>query len=37
MTAISWITFAVITGTVWGGFMALLALALRKESKKDDF
>lgn len=35
MTVLSWITFAVIAGIVWGGFALLLTLALRKESKKE--
>jgi len=34
MTALSWITFAIVAGIVWGGFALLLTLALRKESGK---
>jgi hypothetical protein len=34
MQPISWITMVVIIGGVWGGFIYLLSLALRKESKK---
>ena len=36
MTLASWITLIVITGTVWGGFLFLLAKALRKEAGKED-
>ena len=35
MTIASWVTLIVVTGVVWGGFLFLLALALRKESGKD--
>ena len=36
MTLISWITFAVVAGIVWGGFLLLVTTALRKESRKPD-
>lgn len=36
MTLVSWITFAVVAGIVWGGFLTLVTLALRKESQKGD-
>ena len=32
----AWITFVVIAGSVWGGFVFLVALAFRKESGKSD-
>jgi len=34
MLPITWITMAVVMGAIWGGFVYLLSLALRKESKK---
>jgi len=34
MSFLSWLTFAVIAGIVWGGFLTLLSFALRKESQK---
>jgi hypothetical protein len=34
MTIASWVTLIVVTGVVWGGFLFLLTLALRKESGK---
>ena len=36
MTPTSWFTFALITGFVWGGFLFLLTLALRRESRKEE-
>jgi hypothetical protein len=30
----AWVTFALVTGYVWGGFLLLLALAFRKERGK---
>lgn len=37
MTAAGWATFAVIAGFIWGGFLTLLAVALRKErAKRED-
>ena len=36
MTVVSWITFAVVAGIVWGGFLFLVATALRKESRKPE-
>jgi hypothetical protein len=30
------ITFVVIAGLVWGGFIAIVAIAVRKESRKTD-
>jgi hypothetical protein len=34
MGTTGWITFAVIAGFVWGGFLLLLLTAYRKESRK---
>ncbi|HUP19466.1 MAG TPA: hypothetical protein VM778_05885 [Gemmatimonadota bacterium] len=34
MSTAAWITFAVIAGYVWGGFLVLLALAFQKERVK---
>lgn len=34
MTAASWTMFVVVTGFVWGGFLALLVVAMRKERGK---
>ena len=34
MTAAAWVTFAVIVGFVWGGFLVLVVTALRKERGK---
>ena len=34
MTPAAWITFGLIGGIVWGGFLFLLAFALRKERAK---
>ncbi len=34
MTAAAWITFALVGGFVWGGFLLLLGIALRKERAK---
>jgi hypothetical protein len=34
MSATAWIVFAVVGGTVWGGFLFLLTFALRKERAK---
>lgn len=36
MTTAAWITFAVIVGFVWGGFLTLVVVAMRKERGKDD-
>ena len=36
MTLTSWLTFIVVAGIVWGGFIFLLSLALRKEAGKED-
>jgi hypothetical protein len=30
------ITFVVIAGLVWGGFCAIIAIAIRKEGRKTD-
>jgi hypothetical protein len=30
------ITFVVIAGLVWGGFFAIIAVAIRKEGRKTD-
>jgi hypothetical protein len=30
------ITFVVIAGLVWGGFLAIIATAIRKESRKTE-
>lgn len=35
MSAAAWTTFALIAGFIWGGFITLVALALRKERSKD--
>jgi hypothetical protein len=37
MTTAAWITFALVGGIVWGGFLLLLAIALTKERGKRDF
>lgn len=34
MTAAAWVTMAVVCTLVWGGFAALLGLALRRERGK---
>lgn len=34
MQTSGWITMIVIMGLVWGGFVVLVATALRKESRK---
>lgn len=34
MTPAAWITLFVVTGFVWGGFLLLVAIALRKEHTK---
>jgi hypothetical protein len=34
MTAATWITMVVVMGFVWGGFLLVLATAIRKESGK---
>ena len=34
MTAAAWITFAAVAGIVWGGFLSLLVIAMRKERVK---
>jgi len=34
MSAAAWVTFALVGGFVWGGFLCLLAVALRKERGK---
>lgn len=34
MTGAAWITFVVVAGFVWGGFMTLVVMALRKERRK---
>lgn len=31
----TWITMIAVLGIVWGGFVFLLVLALRRESRKD--
>lgn len=37
MTAAAWITFAIVAGFVWGGFLILVVVAMTKErSKRDD-
>ncbi|MBW3660311.1 MAG: hypothetical protein KY397_01585 [Gemmatimonadetes bacterium] len=36
MTAAAWTTFAVVAGFVWGGFLLLLVVAMRKERGKRD-
>lgn len=36
MTTAAWVTFALIAGFVWGGFLVLIALALRKERAKGE-
>ncbi len=36
MTTAAWITFAVIAGFVWGGFLVLVVVAMRKERDKVD-
>lgn len=36
MTTAAWITFAVIAGFVWGGFLTLVVVAMRKERGKVD-
>ena len=35
MTAATWITMIVIMGFIWGGFLFVLATAIRKEFGKD--
>ncbi len=34
METSGWVTFIVIAGVVWGGFLFLLATAFRKEGRK---
>ena len=34
MSAAAWITFALVGGFVWGGFLLLLTIAFRKERAK---
>ena len=34
MSTAAWVTFALVAGYVWGGFVLLLALAFRKERGK---
>lgn len=34
MTTATWITMIVVMGFVWGGFLAVLTTAIRKESGK---
>lgn len=34
MTAAGWTLFAVVAGFVWGGFLILLVVAMRKERGK---
>ncbi|MEM9552981.1 MAG: hypothetical protein AAGC60_01895 [Acidobacteriota bacterium] len=36
MSAVAIVTMIVICGSVWGGFIALLAYALRREATKSD-
>lgn len=36
MTAASWITFAIVAGFVWGGFLTLVVVAMTKERGKAD-
>lgn len=36
MSGLAWVVMAVICGTVWGGFVCLLAFALRRESAKNE-
>ena len=36
MTPSAWLTFAIIAGFVWGGFLTLLVVAMRKERSKGD-
>jgi hypothetical protein len=34
MTTTGWLTMATVLATVWGGFLSLLVLALRRERGK---
>ena len=34
MSAAAWITFALVGGIVWGGFLLLITIAFRKERTK---
>lgn len=34
MTITTWITMILVIGFVWGGFLLVLATAVRKESRK---
>jgi len=34
MTTATWVTMLVICGFVWGGFLAAVTIAFRKESRK---
>lgn len=36
MTSLSWLTLILITSIVWGGFLFLLTLALRREAGKKE-
>jgi len=36
MSAATWVTFVVIAGFVWGGFVLAVTTAIRKESDKAD-
>lgn len=34
MTAAAWVTMAAVCGFVWGGALALVVIAMRKEGRK---
>jgi hypothetical protein len=34
MTTTGWVTFAVVTTFIWGGFLLLLLVALRKDASR---
>jgi hypothetical protein len=36
MSAATWVTFVVVAGFVWGGFVLAVVTAFRKESGKAD-
>lgn len=36
MTTASWLTLGLIASFVWGGFLFLLVLALRREAAKEE-
>jgi len=36
MTAATWITMLLVMGFVWGGFLWVLRIAVRKEAEKTD-